>query len=292
VDILGSRVERRAAAALAVLGISAVPSETASALAFDTGSDPGSGTDFRAGQLGGGFTWSETLPIYLEGYIGWSRYDPVFVFSDGADQASTAAKWTSVAATGGIGWDFTLTETLTFRPMLYVTLGEIISDATLAAQFVADRLGSDARFVLDGALTAGGVGAGLVLDYNRRWANDYEVDFILRHTHIHLEPIGGDRDVVGSAEAATTALWSRLRIPTGYRAFGRPVRTVSEFSASYLSGDQGAILNTDWLMQAGFGGEIDLSETGVPWVTTARAMLRYTTGEYLEGYSFGLAVSF
>ena len=51
VDVIGSRVERRAEGALAVLGISAVPSETASALAFDTGSEPGCGADFRAGQL-------------------------------------------------------------------------------------------------------------------------------------------------------------------------------------------------------------------------------------------------
>jgi hypothetical protein len=159
VDVLGNRVERRAAGALAVLGISAVPSETASALAFDTGSEPGGGTDFRADQLGCGFTRSEATPIYLERDIGWSGYHPVFVFSNGVDQASTSAKWTSIAATGGIGWDFALTENLTFRPILYLTLGEIVSDATLAAQFIADRLGSDARFILDGALRAGGVGA-------------------------------------------------------------------------------------------------------------------------------------
>ena len=148
------------------------------------------------------------------------------------------------------------------------------------------------NFLRDGGLTAGGIGGSLVFVYNQRWENDLEADVTLRHTHIHLEPIAGDRDVTGSAEAITTALWSRLRMPTGLYAFGGPVRTVAEFSASYLPGDQGDILNTDWLAQAGYGLELDVERTGIPFVTKGRIMFRYTRGEVLEGYGLGLAVSF
>lgn len=290
--ILGNEIRARADSALAVLGISAVPSETASTLVFDTGPGSEPGNDFTSAQLGGGFTLSESVPLYLEGYVGYSRYDPVFVLSGGADQQRIPAKWTSLAATGGIGWDFGLTEHLALRPVLNLTLGTVISDTAFVSDLVADALGVEGEFLKSGSLTAGGIGGSLSLVYNRRWANDVEADLILRHTHIHLEPIAGDEDVAGSAEAVTTALWSRLRLPTGYDAFGGPVRSVTEFSASHLPGDQGEILNTEWLAQVGFGYEIDITETRVPLVTTTRLMFRYVKGEYLDGYSLGLAASF
>ena len=103
---------------------------------------------------------------------------------------------------------------------------------------------------------------------------------------------GGIKDVVASAQAITTGLWSRLRVHTGYKAFDRPVRAVGEFSLGYYGDDQREIFNTPWLVQIGFGGEIDVSKTKIPWVTTSRLMLRYTKGENLEGFSVGLAVSF
>lgn len=291
-DVLGRAIRARADSALAVLGISAVPSETASSLVFDTGPGSKSGNDFSAAQLGGGFTFSESFPLYLEGYVGYNRYDPVFVLSGGTDQQVIPAKWTSLAATGGIGWDFSLTEHLALRPALHLTLGTVISDTAFISDFVADAIGVEGEFLKSGSLTAGGVGGSVSLVYNRRWTNDVEADLILRHTHIHLEPIAGDKDVSSSAEAVTTALWSRLRLPTGYDAFGGPIRGVTEFSASWLPGDQGEILNTEWLAQVGFGYEIDITETWVPYVTTTRLMFRYAKGEYLNGYSIGLAASF
>lgn len=291
-QFLARSIEARASGALAVLGLSAVPSETASTLALDTGREGQRGIDFRAGQLGGGFTWSETVPLYLEGYIGWNRYDPVFVFSQGGEQRRTEAKWNSFALSGGIGWDFKLSEHFVLRPMALVAVGEVVSDATLGAFFIGRKLGVETDFLVDGGLTAGGLGGALTLAYNERWQNDWEVDVTLRHTELHLEPIGGDKDVVGIAEAQTTALWSRLRVPTGYRAFDRPVRMVGEFSLGHYGGDQEQIFNTPWIAQVGFGGEIDVSETRIPWATTARAVLRYTRGDNLEGISLGLAVSF
>jgi hypothetical protein len=291
-QFLDRAIEKRAAGALAVLGLSAVPSETASTLSLDTGRGSARGNDFQAGQLGGGFTWSETLPLYLEGYIGWNRYDPVFVFSQGAEQRRTEAKWNSFALSGGIGWDFSLSEHVVLRPMALIALGEVVSDAALGAFFVGRKLGVETDFLIDGGLTAGGLGGALTLAYNERWDNDWEVDLTLRYTNLHLEPIGGDKDVVGSATAQTTALWSRLRVPTGYRAFDRPVRVVGEFSIGHYGGDQEELFNTPWIAQVGFGGEIDVSKTRIPWVTTARAVVRYTKGEDLEGISLGFAVSF
>ena len=291
-DILGKNIEARASGALTLLGLAAVPSETASTLFLDTGQEGATGNDFRAGQFGGGFTWSENFPLYLEGYLGWNRYDPVFLFSQGSTQRRTEAKWNSFAASGAVGWDFKLGENLVLRPLGLIALGVVASDITLGGLFLGNKLGKEVDFLKDGSLTAGGLGAALALAYNERWENDWEVDVTLRHTRMYLEPIAGDKDVVASAEAYTTGLWSRLRVPTGYRAFSRPVRAVGEFSLGHYAGDQSEIFNTPWLAQVGIGGEIDVSETKIPWVTTSRVMFRYTKGENVEGFSIGFAVSF
>lgn len=292
-DLFGFSVRRNAEGALAVLGISAVPNETASALFLNTGSRPNGGSDFQAGQLGGGFTFSETFPLYLEGYIGYNRYDPDLLVTDGTRVGPLDTKWTGFAATGGVGWDFTLNDYLKLRPMLNVSMGQIVTDTEFIAAWIADRLDfEDVHFLRDGGLTAGGLGGSLVLVYNQRWQNDLEADATLRYTNLQLQPIGGDRDVVAHSTAETLALWSRLRMPTGLEAFGRPFRTVTEFSASWLPGDQGDILNTDWLMQVGYGLEIDVSETPLPWITEGRMVFRYTIGESLTGYGLGFAVSF
>lgn len=292
-DIVAFSVEQQASGALALLGISAVPSETASALSLSSGSGPDGKIGFAASQLGGGFTVSETFPLYLEGYIGYNRYDPRFVMSDGTDSAPLNMKWTGFAATGGIGWDFKLAEDWTLRPMANISLGQVVTDTAFVAQFIANHLDADdLHFLRDGGLTAGGLGGSIVLDYNHRWDNDYEADMTLRYTKIHLEPIAGDRDVLGSANAETLALWSRLRMPTGFYALGMPFRSVAEFSASWLPGDQGEILQTDWLAQIGTGVELDVSKTRIPWIKQGRLMFRYTRGEILEGYGIGVAVNF
>ena len=291
-DIFGAAIRAQAESALAVLGFATVPSETASALALDTGNNPGRTYDFIAGQLGGGFRWGEDLPIYLEGYIGYNRFDPVLLVTEGARTSALPLKWTSVAATGGVGYEFDLSPDLVLRPLVHVALGRVQSDISVGTQVIANELGIDTDAMQNGGLTAGGLGASLALVYNRRWENDYEADISLRYTDIRLQPIAGDRDLVAEAEASTAALWSRLRIPTPWRAFDRPIRTVAEFSASYLPGDQGEIIKEDWLAQLGAGGEIDLKNTWVPWVTTTRLMFRYTWGEQLKGYSLGIAASF
>lgn len=290
--IFGSLVRRNTEGALAALGLAAVPSETASSLVLDTNTNPDRTYDFVAAQFGGGFRFSENIPIYLEGYLGYNRYDPVLLLSDQGTTSELPLKWTSFAATGGIGYEFDITENFKLRPQFHLMLGRTQTDASVGAQVIAERLGIDINAVKNGGVTAGGIGGSLGAIYNKRWENDYEVDVTLRHTYLYIEPIAGDKDLSGSAEAITTALWSRLRIPTGYELFDRPVRVVNEASFAHLPGDQGDIIQEEWLAQIGVGGEIDFEETWVPWITTTRLMMRYTRGERVEGFSIGLAASF
>lgn len=291
--LLSVPVQRQAGGVLALLGISAIPDSTASALNFRVGSGQDNRALFQASQVSGGFTWSEDFPLYLEGSIGYDRYNPdILVIGDG-ESARLRPKWTGIAATGGIGWDFKLAENLWLRPIANVTLGQVVTDTQYIAQFIADRLPeADVHFLRDGGLTAGGLGGSLALVYNRLWDSGVEADAVLRYTDIHLTPIGGDKDVMASASARTLALWSRLRTPNSMTAFGSPLRTVYELSASWLPGDQGEILDTDWLLQVGLGQEIDVRQTRLPWITAGRVVFRYTLGERLSGYGLGLAVSF
>ena len=113
-EFLFGAVKRNAQGALAVYGISAVPSETASTLSFESGGDDDK-VSFTASQLGGGFTFSDSFPVYAEGFIGFNRYDPVLLLSNGQEESLLPLKWTTVAATGGVGWDFSLTDNLVLR---------------------------------------------------------------------------------------------------------------------------------------------------------------------------------
>lgn len=292
-DALSFSIERQAEGVLAMLGIAAIPDSTSSSLQLRGDLARGSRSEFTSWQVSGGFTWSEDLPLYLEGSIGYNRYNPDLLLTEDSQSARFRPKWTGVAATGGIGWDFKLTDTLTLRPILNLTYGKVFSDVQYVAQFIADRIGDyDTAFIRDGGLTVGGYGGSLALVYNEQWDNGNEADAVLRYTDIYLKPIGGDKDVVGEASARTLALWSRFRTPNSMTAFGSPMRTVYEFSASWLAGDQGEILHTDWLAQLGVGLEVNTSKTHIPWIDEGRLVVRYTMGEKLNGWGVGLAVSF
>lgn len=291
VDIFGRDIRANARGALALLGISAVPNETASALFLDTGASNDGDFDFRSGQLGGGFRVGRNFPLYLEGYIGYTRYNPEYFFSDSVSSSIIPSKWTGVSATGGIGWEFQLSEYWKFRPVANFTIGRIQSDSSIAAQVVSDLLETELDFLSDGGITAWGYGGSLMAVYNRKWASRHEWDIRARYTHLRLQPTSSS-DVVATANARSAVLWSRYRIPTGFKVFGQPTRWVNDVSFSYLPGDQGVVLDTDWLAQIGFGFEIDVSETKVPVISQARVMVKATKGENLDGFSIGIGVSF
>lgn len=89
-----------------LMSYTVVPDVTASDL--NIGSGTNEKNQLSITQFGGGATLSKRYPIYLEGTLGYSRYDPQFVLSNGDDSRTIPAKWNSLTGTGGIGWDFNL----------------------------------------------------------------------------------------------------------------------------------------------------------------------------------------
>jgi len=278
-----------ASGVLGILGFSIVPSETASSLSIDSNNK--SDANYLATQFGGAFTVSDEFPLYLEGFAGFARYDPQFVFSDGMDERLIRVKWNNFAGTVGAGWDFLLTDELRLRPIANFSLGHVESDLSLASRFLTDENREKLEFLRDGRLNAYGLGGSLMLDFERR-RQDYEADVELRYTKIRLQTFAGTSNAVeGSANAETLGLWSRLRVPTGRQLFQRPLRAVGELSASYLLGDQRFAIGADVLAQVGGGIEFDVGEYRPFYLQRVRLMGRYLFGDGVQGFSLGLGLS-
>lgn len=94
-------LQKRANGVLALMSFSIVPDITTSALSIGGGGGTTGSTEFYMTQLGGGDTISKSVPIYLEGVLAGSRYDPTFVASQGLETRKIPTKWNSVSATGG-----------------------------------------------------------------------------------------------------------------------------------------------------------------------------------------------
>src|SRR6478672_9405475 len=106
--VIGSNVQRLANGVVGIMSYTVAPDVTTSSLSISNSGTSDAGLTMS--QLGGGFTWSKSTPLYLEGNAAYSRYDPVFVASDGTDQRHVPTRWNSFSATGGIGWDFKLAD--------------------------------------------------------------------------------------------------------------------------------------------------------------------------------------
>ncbi len=283
--------QENAAGSLAILGLAGIPDDSASAISLQSNTD-NRDYDFKSAQLGGGFRLAEGVPIYLEGYIGYARYDPVLTFGGTGDTTRLPLKWTSLALTGGVGYQFDIGEDWKLTPMAHISVGRTQSDASVGAQAIANRLGLDRDFLESGGIWAGGAGGSMTVSYEKALSNDREFEASLRYTHIEYWPIGDSEDLLVESTAANAVLWSRYRFPTGKRMFGRPVRWVGDLSVSYLIGDQSLVLGTDWLARVGGGIEVDLSDTWVPWVSTTRIMVRYYGSDTVNGFSAGIGISF
>lgn len=280
---------------LGLLSYSVVPDGTASAVQISrSGADDDIGVTL--GQLGAGFTVDESFPLYLEGYLGYARYDPRFVFSNGEEQRRLPARWDQVAVTVGVGWDFRLARNLYLRPILNAALAHVTSDAALFGSLAEFRTERDLAFLDRGRLNAWGLGGSLVLAwYDHMPAR--EIDVELRGTHLHLSTFAGTSAAVrGTTEALTVSLWARLRWPTGIEAFGRPVRWVLDGQHSHFLGDQRAALGFEYLTKVGGGLELDVGglEIGALGLYAQRVRLvgRYVFGENVSGFSVGLGLSF
>ncbi|WP_299983158.1 autotransporter domain-containing protein [uncultured Ruegeria sp.] len=283
--------QENAAGSLAILGLAGIPDDSASAISLQSNTD-NRDYDFKSAQLGGGFRLAEGVPIYLEGYIGYARYDPVLTFSGTGETTRIPLKWTSLALTGGVGYQFDIGEYWKVTPMAHISVGRTQSDTSVGAQAIANRLGLDRDFLESGGIWAGGAGGSMTVSYEQPLSNDREFEASLRYTHIEYWPIGDNKDLLVESTAANAVLWSRYRFPTGRRMFGRPVRWVGDLSLSYLLGDQALVLGTDWLARVGGGIEVDLSDTWVPWVSTTRFMVRYYGSDTVNGFSAGIGISF
>ncbi|ALM86844.1 hypothetical protein [Bordetella sp. N] len=284
-------LQKRANGVLALMSFSIVPDITTSSLNIGSGTSSTKGsTSFFMTQLGGGDTISKSVPLYLEGVVAYSRYDPTFIASDGSESRRVPAKWNSTSVTGGIGWDLKLTDELKLRPIFNVALGNVTSDLRAASWYVGRQTGKDVDFLDRGSLNAYGLGGSLMLDYEH-YRPEGEIDVELRYSDIRLKSFDSSAAVKGSADAKSVNLWARYRAPTGITLLQRPLRYVLELTHSEFLGDQRGILGFDRLTSVGAGLEFDSSAYS-SFITRTRLVGRYVLGNNVSGFSVGLAVSF
>jgi len=291
--IPGYSLQQAADGVLGLLGYNVIPDVTASSLSISRGGQTDTG--LQTTQFGLGFTVDPDFPLYLEGFLGYSRYDPRFVFSEGAQKSVLPTRWNNVSGTVGVGWDFPIIEGLVFRPILNASLGHVETDVSLIGRLLELKFNRELAFLDRGRMNAYGLGGSLMLDLNIQ-RPVYEVDLELRYTDIRLSTFGDTSTLVrGESEAKTANVWGRVRWPMDAEMFGRPLRWVVDFSHSRFFGDQVA-LGFDHLTKVGGGIEMNVGryELGV-WdfnMQTIRIVGRYLFGNNVSGASVGLAVSF
>ena len=290
----GSIVKERKDGILTLMGFTVLPDVTTSSLSInDAASD---NTDLQQTTLGGGFTISQDFPLYLEGTLGYSRYEPKFVSSNGDEKLSIPVKWNSLSLTGGIGWDFPLTENkeLKLRPIFNFSFGHVESDISLAGRYLRERFDLDSdslEFLNGGRMNTYGFGGAIMLDWEH-YRDDYEVDVELRYTNMQLRSFeSDDSSIQGSSDANIISLWTRWRAPTGFTMLNNPLRYVLEASNTTFLGAQRDALGFNYLSTVGVGFELDSSDYPV-FITRTRLLYRYTFGENVSGYAIGLAMSF
>jgi len=282
-------VQKLANGILGVMSYTVAPDVTTSSLSISNAetSSPG----LLLTQVGGGFTWSKETPLYLEGNAAYARYDPVFVANDGVDDRPVPVKWNSVSATGGIGWDFRLTEHWVVRPIFNFTLGYVASDLVGIKWWLENNTNLDLSFLDGRRLKAYGLGGSLMLDYEK-FTPDYDDDIEIRYTNVQLRSHSDSAEAVeGKAKATSVSLWARRRVPTGWGVvWDRPVRYVYEFAYTEFLGDQKEV-GIPRMASIGFGLELDTS--ALERLTTRwRGVLRYKFGPDVSGWAFGIACSF
>ncbi|RZL88109.1 MAG: hypothetical protein EOP82_24120 [Variovorax sp.] len=288
-NVREARLQERVNGVLALLSYSVVPDLASSSLSI---ASPQTGNPSIAmSQFAGGFTVSASWPLYLEGGIAASRYDPTFYASNGREERAIPVKWNNAVLTGGVGWDFPVLPELKFRPIVNLALGRVASDLAIARTLLDRNGGPELDFLDRGHLDAYGLGGSLMLDYER-YRPESDVDVELRYTHIRLQSFGTSSPAVqGHADATTASLWSRYRAPTGFTALQRPLRYVLEYAYTRYLGDQAGVLGFSSLHSVGVGLELDSSAHDL-FITRTRLLVRQMFGQNVSGFSVGLAVSF
>jgi hypothetical protein len=294
-----STLQQQANASIALMTFTVTPDITASNLTIY---DDAGQADLLMAAWGGGATVSEMYPVYLEGTIGFSRYDPSLVLGDTASTTTVLPEWTTESASGGIGWDFPLKYKWVVRPIFNLALGTVTSDLSMseqAAQTITSQAAVSARgpirerlaFLTNGRLNTVGYGGSVMFDYES-FSTAQDIDAELRYSYIHLNSYGDtSQAVAGHADAQNASLYLRRRAPTGIDVWSRPLRYVLEAAHTSYFGVQRGMLGFDALSSVGMGIELDSSKYDII-VTRTRLVARYMFGDNVEGYSLGLAVSF
>ena len=287
--LIGTSIQERVNGALAMMQYSVSPDVTSSSLSI--GSGDGGTNGMWMTQFGGGFTWSKSLPLYLEGNAAYSRYDPVFILSNGTEQRPLPVQWNSLVGTVGVGWDFRIAPELVLRPIANLTLGYVTSDLKVAGRLIEGETGHDVEFLKNGSMNAVGYGGSLMLDYEH-YREAYEIDAEVRLTNIWLQNYGGTSEAVqGLALAESLGIWTRWRAPTGLRSLDRPVRYVLEYAFTRYFGPDGDMLGFNNLNSVGAGLELDTSALD-RIATRWRLIGRFRFGENVRGWGVGLGISF
>jgi len=283
---LSSLIQKRKDGILTLMGFTVFPDVTTSSLAIDN--SKGEDTSLQQTTVGGGFTISDTFPLYLEGTAGYSRYQPTDLID-----IDIPLKWNSFSLSGGIGWDFPLTENkeLKLRPIFNFSLGRVESDASLLGHYLKYKTDIDLEFLHRGTMNIYGLGGSVMLDWER-YREDYEIDVELRYSYMQLRTFKSEyTSIEGASDANIISLWTRWRAPTGLTLLNKPLRYVIEGSNTTFLGKQRGALGFNYLTTLGVGLELDSSNYPV-FITRTRLIYRYTFGENVSGFALGLAMSF
>jgi hypothetical protein len=298
IDEIQAQLGSRGPGVLGLMGYNMSPDGSANSLQVSRGTaqtELGSQV-LTLSQLGAGFTLSESFPLWLEGYLGYARYDPRAVFTN-LGPRRTPLRWNNLAVTVGAGYDIQIGEYLWLRPIFNLAGGYAAGDASLFGSVVNYATGRDIAALTDRHVNVWGIGGSLMLAYyDHRPSRDIDVE--LRYTQIYLQTFGDTlRAARGTSMAKTLGLWARYRWPTGWEAFGRPVRWVVDGNFTTYLGDQEESIGFGWAAKIGGGIEIDVGrhEVGAAGLTISRIRLvaRYFIGENnVTGTSVGIGISF
>jgi hypothetical protein len=281
-------LKKRTDAFMTITGYSLTPDVTTGSLSItDKG---GENQNLQMISLGGGDRISANFPLYLEGTIAFNRYDPTFTDGIGNSSVTVPVKWTGITGTGGIGWDFPLTDNLRIRPIANIMLGHVESDLSVAGRIIENKTGVDLQFLNGGRMNAYGTGGSLMLDYED-YKPEREYDAELRYTNIAINTFDSSAAVQGSADSQSLGLWARARYPTPLTVLERPLRAVFELAHTEFLGQLRGALGFDSLSSVGTGFEIDRSASD-PMFSRVRLVFRYQFGQNVRGTSIGLAASF
>ena len=281
-------LKKRADAFMTITGYSLTPDVTTGSLSIRN--NGGDNSDLQMISLGGGDRISANFPLYLEGTLAVNRYNPTFTDGIANTSVTIPVHWNSITGTGGIGWDFPITNELRFRPIANVMLGHLESDLSIASRVIQNQKGVDLQFLNGGRMNSYGLGGSVMLDYEN-YQPDQEIDVELRYTNIPVQTFDSSTAVQGSADSQSLALWARSRIPTPITLLDRPLRAVFEVAHTEFLGDLRGALGFNSLYSVGTGIELDRSASD-PVFTRIRVVFRYQFGQNVHGTSIGLAASF